>query len=168
MGYFVEIGGGATVQVEECDAQGNPLQGQSQTIQTPFGSVTVRGLRATSAPISANIPVLKKTVDPAEQKLLDKLIPKFNGESKCTVKEHNKLLGGAPLLPWFGDGTDEVTLRSKKAIKRWTATNLASWPICRFERTPLELVFDRSYIGGDVYGGEFCDPSFYCKHCGGG
>ena len=131
----------------------------TQHVNGEFGLVSV-------VPYGSVEPVKKEKVDDAEERLRAKLIPKFNHEDRCNTLVLSAGLQNAPKLPWFGDGTDDRTMQSKRQLKRWTATNLVSWPVCRHARVPLELEYHEEPLRDDPYGGSYCRMRFYCKECG--
>jgi hypothetical protein len=50
-------------------------------------------------------------------------------------------------------------------MKRWLSVNLKDWPVCRFERTPMNLVIEGRPLKNDPYGGEKATPQFHCPSC---
>lgn len=110
---------------------------------------------------SATLPEVK-SVDPAEQKLLDKVLPKFRGEARCQPPKPPQ---GYPREPYFRDNS-ERNQQSFKAVKRYLSVAMREWPICRHSREPLELRIEGATMKDDPYGGEYARPTFYCATCG--
>lgn len=127
----------------------------TQHVNGEFGLVSV-------VPYGSVEPVKKEKVDDAEERLRAKVIPKFNGESACTPP---RMPDGMPVLPYFANAP-ERNAESFRQLKRWVSTNLRSWPVCRFERTPLEMRIEGRAMKDDPYGGEKAVVVFYCANCG--
>lgn len=158
------VAGGWT---EVADAQGTPLNAASGSGQQPSPAYYTgwRGKDFYQDGVIISPPMPKRpTIDPAEQKLLDKVIKPFAGEALCDIRAHNEHLKAAPVLPWFDKGEDAVSHESRRKMKRWVSTNMRTWPLCNHSQQPLDLVFDGSYLP-DGHGGQFCDPSFFCQYC---
>jgi len=103
----------------------------------------------------------KPKVDEREAELQAKVLPKFRHEEACQPPP----IKGYPTLPYFADAP-ERNEQSRKEMKRWISTNLKDWPVCRFERTPLNLVIEGRPLKNDPYGGEKATPQFHCPSCG--
>lgn len=118
---------------------------------------------ANTCPACDTIRAVKpKEKDDAEERLRAKVIPKFNHEDRC---QPPPMPDGMPVLPYF-ENAPERNEQSFRPLKRWVSTNLRCWPVCRFERTPLEMRIEGRAMKDDPYGGEKAVVVFYCANCG--